>query len=315
MFKRVDRRRKRKEQEESLGLDEDEREVLGLHDTDSSESESDSSESSSTSLPTTSSDGRGPHPGHKRKRRVSLLSHDENEESKDGELITGDELEGDEDDGDSDYETNPPLTISSALREPIRLIRQHPEAWVCAFCPNKTLKHMAMVKVHEASRIHRQRLKRIQELAMEFNPNDDIQNLLVKLVTGTQPEGEGTTLSRRAELRRAKQAKLKERRKKIKEKKAAGIAIAKAKKAAKTAKKETISEPTSDADGAAPPPKRVKVASSEAPEGISMHRTSSLEAEKGKLTKVASKRREAMKSHHIPGKRKKPRTDGGAMLA
>jgi hypothetical protein len=150
MFKRVDRRRKRKEQEERLGLDEDEREVLGLHDTDSSESESDSSESSSTSSPTTSSDERGPHPGHKRKRRVSLLSHDENEESKDEELVTGDELEEDSDDGD--YETNLPLTISSALQEPIRLIRQHPEAWVCAFCPNKTLKHMPMVKVHEASR-------------------------------------------------------------------------------------------------------------------------------------------------------------------
>jgi hypothetical protein len=51
------------------------------------------------------------------------------------------------------------------------------------------------------SQIHRQRLKRIQEFAMEFSPNDDIQKLLVKSVTGSQPKGEGATLSRRAELR------------------------------------------------------------------------------------------------------------------
>jgi hypothetical protein len=150
MFKRVDRRRKRKEEEERLDLDEDEREVLGLHDTDSSESESDSSESVSASSPATTSDRHGQHSGHKRKRRGSLTSHDENEESEDEEPITGGE--DDEDDGDSHHGTIPALTIASALQEPIRLIRQHPEAWICAFCPNKNLKHTAMMKVHEASR-------------------------------------------------------------------------------------------------------------------------------------------------------------------
>jgi hypothetical protein len=102
---------------------------------------------------------------------------------------------------------------------------------------------------------------------------------------------------------------LKERRKNIKEKKAAGIAIAKAKKAEKTAKKETISGPTSDVGEAARPPKRVKAASDKTPEGASVHRTSSLQAEERKLIKVASKKRAAMESHHVPGKIKKKVTD------
>jgi hypothetical protein len=147
MFKRVDRRHKRQEQAERLGLDEDEKDILGLHDTDSSESESDSSDSASaSSSSSTSLDGRG---GHKRKRRGSLPSYDE-EESENGGLVTGDEE--DEDDGDNIHGTDPSLTITSALQDPIRLIYQHPEAWACAFCPNKILKHTAMVKVHEASR-------------------------------------------------------------------------------------------------------------------------------------------------------------------
>jgi hypothetical protein len=146
MFKRVDRRRKRQEQAERLGLDEDEKDILGLHDTDSSESESDSSDSASASSSSTSLDGHG---GQKRKRTGSLPSYDE-EESENGELVTGDEE--DEDVSDCDHGTEPSLTIASALRDPIRLIYQHPEAWACAFCPNKILKHTIMVKVHEASR-------------------------------------------------------------------------------------------------------------------------------------------------------------------
>jgi hypothetical protein len=143
MFKRVDRRRKRKETEERLGLDE---EVFGLYHTDSSESESDSSDSASTS----SSDEHRTQSRKKRKRGSSPPSYDEGDEDGDGAPATDDE---EDEEGSSDHGTHPPLTIASALKEPVRLILPHSEVWVCVFCPGKTLKHGAMVKVHEASRV------------------------------------------------------------------------------------------------------------------------------------------------------------------
>jgi hypothetical protein len=148
MFKRVDRRRKRKEKEERLGLDEDQLGVFGLHHTDSSESESDSSDSASTG--TSSSDGLATQSRKKRKREVSPPSYDEDseDEESDSEPATDDE----EDEGNNDHGSHPPLTIASALKEPIRPDSDS-EEWVCAFCPGKTLKHVAMVKVHEASRV------------------------------------------------------------------------------------------------------------------------------------------------------------------
>jgi hypothetical protein len=150
MFKRVDRRRKRKEIEESLGLDDDERGVFGLHDTDSSESESDASEAASTSSSTTSSDAHRIRLKNKGKFGAFSPSNDESGEDEDGEPVT----DGEEDEeGSGEHRAIPHLTIASALNEPVRLIHPDPEAWVCAFCPGKVLKHAAMVKVHEASRV------------------------------------------------------------------------------------------------------------------------------------------------------------------
>lgn len=144
MFKRVDRRRKRKEEEENLGLDEDEREVLGLNNTDSSESESgsDSSESSSAQAPSR----RSTHSKNKRKRKTSFLPLDKSDDDEDSPSASGSEV----DDGEG-MAADHLLSIATALKDPIQLIRTHPEAWVCVFCPNKVLKHGAMVKVHEAS--------------------------------------------------------------------------------------------------------------------------------------------------------------------
>jgi hypothetical protein len=209
MFKRVDRRRKRKEKEERLGLDEDQLGVFGLHHTDSSESESDSSDSASTS----SSDGLATQSRKKRKREASPPSYDEDGEGEDGESAT----DGEEDEGNNDDGPHPRLTIASALNEPIRPDSDS-EAWVCAFCPGKTLKHATMVKVHEASRvridynhsvdialnlsqIHQQRLRRMQELAMNFSPDEDIQNVLAKSATDAQPKAGSETLSLRAQKR------------------------------------------------------------------------------------------------------------------
>ncbi|KAH9994778.1 hypothetical protein BJV77DRAFT_993057, partial [Russula vinacea] len=220
MFKRVDRRRKRKENEERLGFDE---EVFGLY---------------QLTLP-------NPNPNHptlpphpppqtaqytirkKRKRGSSPPSYDKSGEDEDGEPAIDDE---EDEEGSIDRGTHPSLTIASALKEPIRLILPDSEVWVCVFCPGKTLKHEAMVKVHEASRIHRGRFKRMQELAMEFSPEEDIENVLAKSTTEAQPKADGAILSRRAEKRKTKQAKLKERRKRFKEKKAAAMAMANARR-------------------------------------------------------------------------------------
>jgi len=162
MFKRVDRRRKRKEKEERLGLDEDQLGVFGLYHTDSSESESDSSNSASTS----SSDGLATQSRKKRKRESSSSSYDEDSEDEHGEPATDDE----EDEGNSDHGSYSPLTIASALKEPIRP-NSDSEAWVCAFCPGKTLKHAAMVKVHEASRV-RIDYNRSLDIFTEESPTD-----------------------------------------------------------------------------------------------------------------------------------------------
>jgi hypothetical protein len=151
MFKRVDRRRKRKEIEESLGLDEDETGVFGLHDTDSSESESDSSESASDSPSSgTSSDGHDTQSRKKRKRGAPPTFFDESDRDEDGEPTINDE---EDEEGGSDHSPHPPLTIASALKEPIRPVCAEPEGWECALCPGKVLKHTAMVKVHETSRV------------------------------------------------------------------------------------------------------------------------------------------------------------------
>lgn len=148
MFKRVDRRRKRKEIEERLGLDEDERGVFGLHDTDSSESESESESASSSA---TSSDGHRTQPKKKRRRSASPLSNDYDSDEIENEEPAADDEE--DESGSGEYTSALRLSIASALKEPVRLIRTDPEAWVCTFCPGKILKHAAMVKVHEASRV------------------------------------------------------------------------------------------------------------------------------------------------------------------
>jgi hypothetical protein len=218
MFKRVDRRRKRKEIEERLGLDDDERGVFGLHDTDSSESESESDASESASSSVTFSDGHRTQPKKMRKRGASRPSNDDESDEDENEGPAADDEE--DESGSGEYASALRLSIASALKEPVRLIRTDPEAWVCTFCPGKFLKHAAMVKVHEASRVrtirtsgsyrtydepfsqsHRGRFTRIQELAMEFSPDEDIRTVLAKSATEAQPKGDGTTLSRRAKLR------------------------------------------------------------------------------------------------------------------
>jgi len=51
------------------------------------------------------------------------------------------------------------------------------------------------------SQTHRARLKRTQELAIGFSPDEDIRSVLAKSATETQPDADGVTPSHRAERR------------------------------------------------------------------------------------------------------------------
>jgi hypothetical protein len=51
------------------------------------------------------------------------------------------------------------------------------------------------------SQIHRQRFKRMQELAMKFSPDEDIGTVIAKCATEAQPKAGSETLSLRAQKR------------------------------------------------------------------------------------------------------------------
>jgi hypothetical protein len=107
---------------------------------------------------------------------------------------------------------------------------------------------------------------------------------------------------------------LKERRKKIKEKKAVANANPKTKKAAKTIEKEANPVSAFDANEPARPLKRVKISSNSERESR-VHRTSPHGKKAGLTTEVARKSREAMICQ-VPAKsKKKPRTDEDAVPA
>ncbi|KAI0043833.1 hypothetical protein FA95DRAFT_1597745 [Auriscalpium vulgare] len=255
MFKRVERRRKRKEEEEELGLDEDMKAVMGLQDTDSSESESDSDSDSSSEAESSSSVGpakRAPQGGKKRKRVEEAKAEADDASSSDGEEEAEDNVDGEEkedeeeeeeEEGDSDDEQatgEPAITVSSALRQPIRESIVHPDQSFCAMCPGKILKNSTMVQVHESSKAHQRRFKRVRELAMKVEPDEEIiQTLVVKIEEETKPilpaAPQAVAVSRRAQKRKEKLAHIKVVREQNAAKKAKAKEIGRAKQ---TAKKE-----------------------------------------------------------------------------
>jgi hypothetical protein len=159
----------------------------------------------------------------------------------------------------------------------------------------------------------------MQELSMDFSPDESIQSLL-RSASVRLPKEDGGTLSRRAEQRvrrsgvvvcnissaksiqqKAKQAKLRERRQRIKEKKAAAITTAKAKKATKEAETEVMLRPANIDETR--PSKRPKATSGKVTTGIASRPSASLQAEVRKRTKAAQR------------SKKQPQTNDGAMPA
>jgi hypothetical protein len=158
----------------------------------------------------------------------------------------------------------------------------------------------------------------MQELSMDFSPDQSIQTLL-RSASAREPKVDDGTLSRRAEQRvrrlgvvwnisfaksiqqKAKQTKLRERRQRIKEKKAAALATAKTKKATKEAETEVILRPA-DTDETRPS-KRPKATSGRATTRITSRLSAVTQAEVRKRMKAAQR------------SKKRPQTNDGAMSA
>ncbi|KAF8813356.1 hypothetical protein BYT27DRAFT_7230935 [Phlegmacium glaucopus] len=206
MFKRVDKRRRKKEEEEKLGLDEEVKEILGIQDTDSEESESES-------------------------------DFDEGEEE-------GSAAEGERDEEEDEGE-DPSVTVSQALKDPVYIVSILPDVKACIVCPGKLLKSVKMVQLHRTSNAHIRRFKQFSDGSVDARPNDSAWDIL-KRHSETKPKLSLSTsgASRRAEKKKASQARRKARREEAKEK-------AKAKKS-KVTSDSPLAQP-SDASGSTKP--------------------------------------------------------------
>ncbi|KAH9930022.1 uncharacterized protein B0H18DRAFT_159283 [Fomitopsis serialis] len=237
MFKRVARRQERQERDEEMGLDAETKEVLGLHDTDSDES------SSSSGSEDDSDAGEDD----------DAESADEKDGDEDGDEGASEQDEESEGDADSDNASEvsdagePPLSVSEALKDPLYFISLEPEVRACVACPGKLLKNSTMCEVHRSSNAHVRRYKRFVELAQPAGPETDVRDIVSLLSAGTGAEKSADTeLSKRAEKRQNKLAKVKAKRTKQKLMKARGIAFKKD-RAAKA------SAPDSEGEGEAKP--------------------------------------------------------------
>ncbi|KZT73613.1 hypothetical protein DAEQUDRAFT_754437 [Daedalea quercina L-15889] len=247
MFKRVARRQRKQERDEEMGLDAETKQVLGLHDTDSDESSSSSeSESGIDTGDENEINGAG-----------DVDDDDEDEEDGDGGegLSDQDEESVDYDASEASEEEEPPLSVQEALRDPLYIISLDPEIRACIACPGKLLKNPTMCEVHRSSNAHVRRYKRFTELARQASPDADIRDIASQLSAGPEKNTEAG-LSKRAEKRQAKLARLKARRAKQKVMKAKGIAWKK-EKAAKASTAASGEE--GGAKPASPPAKKRKL--------------------------------------------------------
>lgn len=199
MFKRVEKRRKRRDEEEKLGLDEETKEILGLNETDSEESD------------TGSESGEGDQAG------------DDLPSVQDGEC-----------DSEGDVDEEPPMSIEETLKNPVYLISLDPTVHGCVLCRGKIIKNAEMAVVHKGSVAHKRRYDRFKVLASTANSADNVWDIIrVLRAQGSEQERPPDQLSKRALKRQAKQAALKEKRKRHKELKAKAIIKKAEKKASK----------------------------------------------------------------------------------
>ncbi|KAF8907262.1 hypothetical protein CPB84DRAFT_294776 [Gymnopilus junonius] len=244
MFKRVEKRRRKKEEEEELGLNEDMKEVLGIQDTDSEESASDTDSEDENN----SADEAG-------------------EEDEEMEGIGGDSVD-EEDYDDEDEKEDPMISVSQALDEPIYVVSVLPEVKSCIVCPGKLLKSTKMVQLHRTSNAHERRFKLLKKLSLGCDRDESAWELLRRHADDKQKLPEVITsnvppTSKRAERKKAQQARRKIKREKFKARQAAKkMAATTASESkteapfAKTPKVSAVSKTNASSKPTTPPPKK-----------------------------------------------------------
>ncbi|KAF8440373.1 hypothetical protein L210DRAFT_3645541 [Boletus edulis BED1] len=213
MFKRVERKRKRREEEEELGLDKDTKQIMGLNDTDSDESDSGSEQESAPS------------------------------ESKGSELYIGEDMDGEaeiavsEDEGVNE---EPPISVEEALKDPIYLISLDPTVHGCVLCKGKLIKNAGMTTAHKNANVHKRRFECFRLLSADTDPSSNAWELVRAIRSASKLHRvESQEPSKRALKRHAKQAAIREKRKRHKELKAKAIAKKASKKLSSTEETKT----------------------------------------------------------------------------
>ncbi|PPQ95738.1 hypothetical protein CVT26_015864 [Gymnopilus dilepis] len=200
MFKRVEKRRRKKQEEEELGLDEDMKEVLGIQETDSEESASD-----------TDSDSEG---------EDGFALGEEDEELEGADLGAEEEAGSEEEDDEQGEDEDPNISVGQALDEPIYVVSVLPDIRSCIVCPGKLLKSAKMA--------HERRFKLLKRLSQDCDRDESAWEVIrrhdeerQKLPEVQAAKHAAPTLSRRAEKKKAQQARRKLKREKFKARQAA----------------------------------------------------------------------------------------------
>ncbi|KAI6042575.1 hypothetical protein EDC04DRAFT_3139092 [Pisolithus marmoratus] len=153
-----------------------------------------------------------------------------------------------EGDIEEEEEEEPPISIEEALKNPVYLISMDPTVHGCVLCRGKIIKNADMAVVHKGSVAHKRRYDRFKTLASTANSAANAWDIVKVLhAQRSEQECQPDQLSKRALKRQAKQAALKEKRKRHKEFKAKAIT--------KKAEKKALNNDVMNADSATTPSK------------------------------------------------------------
>lgn len=169
MFKRIARKQDKKARAEELGIDET---IYDVQDSDSDDSNSENSDDESES----GGEDRGG-------TGVSMSEgEDDNGLEIDDALVGEDGDEDDDEDSEAESdasESEPPMTIAYAVKEPVYEASLEKDERVCVVCPGKLLKNSKMVEAHIGSKVSTSRhpvAEQVTNGRFCRRINDDTQN-------------------------------------------------------------------------------------------------------------------------------------------
>ncbi|WVW81215.1 hypothetical protein I302_103206 [Kwoniella bestiolae CBS 10118] len=143
-------------------------------------------------------------------------------ESGSGSGSDGEDEEEEENDDDASSSSSVfPISLESALTQPIYPSPHNPHEQLCVLCPDKLLKNQQMINVHLDSKLHKRSLKRYS-LRLTTNPPDAgadprevVDEILAEMDSGEQVDSTKITTKRaeenNEESRKRKRSNKKER--------------------------------------------------------------------------------------------------------